>query len=332
MAGSNAIMQAIKSGEFATIYLLYGEESYLKRYYKNQMVEHFGGLSGMNVNHFEGRGIDEKELASILQTAPFFEEKRFVLVENSGFFKKAPSDALLKVLENLPDFVVLLFVEEETDGKTKLFKAVKKTGELVVCDYLKEVDLVTWIAKYLSHQGKKISRASATSLIQRVGVDLETLSRELDKLVSYVGSAKTVTTEDVLDVSIKRSEYRIFDLIDAVGSGKKREAFQIYYDLVESGMKAPMILYMLARQCNQMLLASLMKNGGKGIPEITRHLGLHGDWLAKKLVSQASHYDSKHLKKLFEECVSYEEAVKSGRLGDQVACEMILVDLLNTDR
>lgn len=72
MAGSNAIMQAIKSGEFATIYLLYGEESYLKRYYKNQMVEHFGGLSGMNVNHFEGRGIDEKELASILQTAPFF--------------------------------------------------------------------------------------------------------------------------------------------------------------------------------------------------------------------------------------------------------------------
>lgn len=52
----------IKKREFRPVYLLWGEEEFLKRSYKNRLREAITGGDTMNYNFFEGKGIDRKSV------------------------------------------------------------------------------------------------------------------------------------------------------------------------------------------------------------------------------------------------------------------------------
>lgn len=88
------LTQDIKNHSFKPVYLLYGDEAFLKNSYKNQMRTAISGDDTMNYNYFEGKGLDLNELISLADTMPFFSEKRLIMVEDSGFFKGA-SDELV---------------------------------------------------------------------------------------------------------------------------------------------------------------------------------------------------------------------------------------------
>ena len=120
--------QDIKTGEFKQIYLLYGEEAFLKNSYKNRLKEAIIGDDTMNFDRFEGKGLDVDELIRLADTMPFFAERRLILVEDSGFFKSA-SDALVQYLPSMPDTTILLFVETEVDKRNRLYKKVKDIAE-----------------------------------------------------------------------------------------------------------------------------------------------------------------------------------------------------------
>ena len=82
------IQADIKSGNFKQVYLLYGEEAYLKQQYKQNLVKALNPDGDtMNFNHYEGKGIDVKQLIDLCETMPFFAERRVVLLEDTGFFK-----------------------------------------------------------------------------------------------------------------------------------------------------------------------------------------------------------------------------------------------------
>ena len=70
------IQADIKSGNFKQVYLLYGEEAYLKQQYKQNLVKALNpGGDTMNFNHYEGKGIDVKQLIDLCETMRFFAER-----------------------------------------------------------------------------------------------------------------------------------------------------------------------------------------------------------------------------------------------------------------
>ena len=96
------INEDIKSGQYKKVYLLYGEESFLKQSYKKKLKEAVAGDDTMNYNYFEGKGLDVNELISLSDTMPFFSDKRLIIIEDSGFFKTS-SEALADYLPMIPD-------------------------------------------------------------------------------------------------------------------------------------------------------------------------------------------------------------------------------------
>lgn len=67
------IQEDIKSGKFKQVYLLYGEEAYLKQQYKRNLVKALNPDDDtMNFARYEGKGIDIRELISLFDTMPFF--------------------------------------------------------------------------------------------------------------------------------------------------------------------------------------------------------------------------------------------------------------------
>ena len=123
--------QDIKSREFERVYLLYGEEAFLKKSYKNRLKEAVMGDDTMNYNYFEGKGLDVKELISLADTMPFFSDKRLIIIEDSGFFKSA-ADEMVEYLPSLPDTTCIVFVESEVDKRNRMYKKVKEIGYAAV--------------------------------------------------------------------------------------------------------------------------------------------------------------------------------------------------------
>ena len=118
----------IKSGTPEQIYLLYGEEAFLRRSYKNRLKELITGGDEMNYAYFEGTGIDVPAVIDLAQTLPFFAERRLIIVENSGWFSGKDASALVKVLEELPETTYLIFCEESIDKRMVFTKKVLELG------------------------------------------------------------------------------------------------------------------------------------------------------------------------------------------------------------
>ena len=110
--------QDIKEHTFRPVYLIFGEETFLRNSYKNRLRDAVAGEDTMNTAGFEGKGLDVQELVRLADTMPFFAERRLILVENSGFFKSAP-DILVQYLPSMPDTTCLVFVESEVDKRSR---------------------------------------------------------------------------------------------------------------------------------------------------------------------------------------------------------------------
>ena len=60
-----SLNEDLKSGQFHKVYLLYGDEAYLKKLYKDRLREAIVGEDTMNYAYFEGKGISDKEVIDL---------------------------------------------------------------------------------------------------------------------------------------------------------------------------------------------------------------------------------------------------------------------------
>ena len=109
-----SILEDIKNQDYKKVYLLYGDEAYLKQQYKHRLLQALVSEEDtMNFSRFEGKGINVREVIDLAETMPFFSDRRVILMENTGFFK-TKSEELAEYMSTLPDYICFLFVEEAT--------------------------------------------------------------------------------------------------------------------------------------------------------------------------------------------------------------------------
>lgn len=167
-----SINQDIKNNEFRQIYLLYGEEDYLRKHYKIALTKGMVDENSMNYSFFEGKNLNVGEIIQMAETLPFFSERRLVVVENSGFFKSANED-LVNYLNVIPKTTHFIFVEKDIDRRGKFYKTVKSNGYVCELNSPGNNELIQWVMKYFQISNKKISAQVADYIIQTVGTDME---------------------------------------------------------------------------------------------------------------------------------------------------------------
>ncbi len=315
--------QDIKTGEFKRFYLLFGEEEFLKQSYKKRLREAIAGDDTMNYNYFEGKGLDVRELISLANTMPFFSEKRLILVEDSGFFKAA-SDELAEAMADIPDTTCMVFVESAVDKRNRLYKKVKELGYAAELKKQDASQLARWAAGILARNGRKITAATMELFLEKTGDDMETISSELEKLISYTMGREVVTAEDVEAVTTVQVTNKIFEMVNAIVKGKTGTAMDLYEDLLTLKEPPMRILFLIARQFNQLFLAKELVDSGADRSAIASKLKVP-PFVAGKLMPQARSFTREQIAGCVEACVEAEEAVKTGRLGDRMAVELMIV-------
>lgn len=322
------IAQDIKSGQLKNVYLLYGEEAYLRRQYRDNLKRALVPEDDtMNCSIYSGKDFNVNEMMDMAGTMPFFAERRVIVVENSGLFKAAVNDRLLELLKNMPDTTYLIFVEEEIDRRGKLYKAVTANGYAALCEVQDEATLKKWIMGLLKKENKMITADALNLLLDKTGANMENIRREVEKLVCYKYFDEGITAQDVEEICTVQIQNRIFEMVDAVAAKNQKSALALYYDLLAL-KEAPMkILSLIARQFHMLLQVKEMRQKGYPENEIAQQTGLNAYFLKKKYIPQAAQFQLQKIEAALRECVEAEERVKTGKMPDILSVELIIVGL-----
>lgn len=322
------IRRQIKEREFHKVYLLTGDESYLILQAK-QLLLHALVADGDEMNYavFEESKVDLQQLRELSQTFPLFAEKRVILLDRTGILKSG-KEAFLDILNELPDTTCMILVEPEADKRTKIYKWIKKNG--YVGEFLKkdqtEKVLMRWVAALLAKEKKKIRESDVRLFLERAGDDMFQIKNETDKLISYVGERPEIIREDIEAITSGEVQNKIFDLVAAIAEGDKRRALAYYDDLILLKEPPMRILFLIVRQYRILLLISNMRNLHKPDKDIAQAAGIPV-FAIRKNASQLRGYTLAMLEHCIAACIQVEEEIKTGRIGDQIGVETLIVGL-----
>lgn len=318
------INEDIKLNQFKNVYLLFGEEDYLKIQYRDKLVHAvLPEEDTMNYAHFSGKSLSEGEIIDLAETMPFFAEHRVIVLEDTGFFKNA-TDKLPDYMKELPEYLVMVFVEQEVDKRNRMYKAVQKTGYAAEFAKQTEQTLLTWVAGILKKNRKSITRGDAEYLLSRTGTDMSNIYSEVEKLICYAYDRSVITKKDIDAVCTEQMENRIFEMIRAVTERNQKKALDLYYDLLALKEPPMRILFLIAKQFNQLLQAKELTEHGNNQKEIESKLGVPG-FVARNAVNCARQYTKEELENIVRDCTQTEEDVKTGRLTDTLSVELLIV-------
>ena len=319
-----SIQEDIKTGNFKQSYLLFGEEAYLKQQYKEKLLNALNPDGDtMNFSRYEGKGIDVKQVIDLCETMPFFADRRIILLEDTGFFKNK-CEELADYMKSLPDYLVLVFAESEVDKRSRMYKAVKSSGRVTEFAKQDEKTLMRWAAGILGKEGKKITQKDMELFLTKTGTDMGNIRMELEKLVAYTEGKDIVAAEDIEAVCVTQTTNKIFDMVRAVTEKNQKKALELYYNLLTLKEPPMRILFLLAKQFRQLLLTKKMAGEGASQNEIASRLGVPS-FVVRNISACARSYTVEELERAVEDFVDAEEAVKTGRLGDVLSVELLIV-------
>ena len=318
------INEDIKNGTFRRVYLLYGDEDYLKLQYKNTLLRALVTEGDtMNFSRFEGKEAQVPALIDLAETMPFFADHRVILVEDSGFFKNA-APQLAEYLPDMPETTCMIFIEKEVDKRSKTYKSLKDIGRMVEFKTPDEKMLTRWVLTVLQKNGKKLTQPTMQLFLEKAGNSMGNIDRELEKLICYVGDREIIQMDDVEEICTGQTENRIFDMIHMMAEKRQKEALELYYDLLALKEPPMRILFLLVRQFNILLQVKTMVAAGMEQNQIADRAGLRS-FTIRRYRSEAGHFSVQKLKEALRDCARAEEDVKTGRLDDRLSVELILV-------
>jgi len=320
------INENIANNQYKNIYLLMGTEKYLKKQCKDKLKKALvqEGFE-MNYNYYEGDGINPSDVIANIATMPFFADYRLVVIENSGFFKKG-CEMLEEYIKNPVSTTIIVFVEEEVDKRSKLYKALLDNAYIASLDMPSTNDLKRWVLAGVSAAGLKIRDSACEYFLENSATSMENISKELEKLICYTLDKGEINIDDVKAVCIQKLEDRIFDMMTFMAKKEQKRALELYADLLLLKEAPIRILFMMARQYNQMLLCKDLLKEGKGNKEIALLLSVR-DFVVPRLAGIVKNYTREEIKKCVELCVDTENAIKTGNVNDQIGVEMAIVEL-----
>ena len=218
-------MNFMPSSDVKPIYVLHGDDEFLKDQNRRQVVAQIIGQTDpqLCVSTFDAT----VELATVmdeLRTLPFLAPHRVVIVREADAFIAANREALERYCDAPCRTATLLLIVSAWNSAHRIAKAVARIGQAIDCSVSDREAMAPRLNRLAEALGKKLAPDAARALEDMVGRDLASLSSEVDKLAAYVGNKPLITAADVNAVVIAASEPVDFALPNALTAAKVGDA------------------------------------------------------------------------------------------------------------
>ena len=324
------VKEDMKKGEYKGAYLLWGEEDFLKDYYKKALTQKLlnPDLADFNYKEYVSEKPDTEEVELFLSSYPCMSDKKVLFIKNSEIFKKCSESekkVWQEIFENIPDFAVIIFSEKNVDKRSALYKFADKNFSVDEFPFQKEADLINWIVRYTKNAGKDISVKNAKYLTECCGLSMYTLKNEIEKLCSHKMNEKEILQDDIDECVCKMAESRVFDMLDAFLSKNSAKGAKLYADLKLLKEEPIVINGAIFAKFNQMkkvmLLSSLPAS------EIASKLGQR-DFIVKMWQRDAAKTNLEHVNKILALCSETDHRIKNGLSAPWAAMDILIANLM----
>ena len=322
------------------VYLIYGEESYLKKTYIDKIVSKTvdSAFEDFNFHTFDGKDSTLSDIYESAQAVPMMAETKCVLVKDfpldtldeNGF------EQLGRVVEENPDDCALIFsfVAYEPKGAkwNKAIKLFEKQGYAVKLDKKTSLELAKMLENGAKRRGKPFAKGVASYLITCVGSDLNTLLNETEKVCAYA-QGEEVLKSDVDAVCIKSLDAKVFDMIKDLTAGRFDSAFRKLSLLFEQREDEFQILGALIAQYSDIYRAKAAVKSGNRAEVIAKYYNYAGKEF--RLTNAARNGSSLSFEAIGE-CVDIllqaDNTLKSSALDKRLVLEQTVVKLARAGR
>ncbi|MBU1446261.1 DNA polymerase III subunit delta [Patescibacteria group bacterium] len=303
--------------EKKNVYLFFGEDTYSAnqkvKFWRNAFEQKHGG--DMNIAILEGKKLTSSILESDIQSTPFLAEKRLIIVED--FLSRGIKDEQKKVVDvlekNLPDFCVIVFIENQLpDKRSSLYKKLNKVGHVEEFKLLMGIQLTNWIQKTAIKNELALSPNLADYLGRVAGSDLWNLSNEINKLKTY--SQTNQITKEVIDNLVHPNlSTSIFKFTDFLAHKNVKGAINTMDILMESGEEIVKIIFMIVRHFRILIQVKDLMSRNNQKPEIISKLKQH-PFAITQMMQQSPNFSSEKLREIYKSLLQIDIDMKNGKI------------------
>lgn len=322
------------------VYLIYGEESYLKKTYIDKIVSKTvdPAFEDFNFHTFDGKECTLSDIYESAEAVPMMAETKCVLV------KDFPLDALddngfgqlERVVSENPDDCALIFsfVAYEPKGAkwNKAIKLFEKYGYAVKLDKKTSMEISKMLESGAKRRGKPFAKGVASYLITCVGSDLNTLLNETEKVCAYA-QGEEVQKSDVDAVCIKSLDAKVFDMIKDLTAGRFDSAFRKLSLLFEQREDEFQILGALIAQYSDIYRAKAAVKSGNRAEMIAKYYNYSGkEFRLTNAARNGSSLSFEDIGECIEILMQADTTLKSSALNKRLVLEQTVVKLARAGR
>ncbi len=312
------------------IYLLYGTQNYLidekiKEIIKENKIDKY------NIEQFDLENNSIREIIDSSNTLSLFADKKILIIDNSFIFtgstkKIDEKDILLldNYLDNINDNTIIIFKvnNEKLDSRKKIVTKIKKVAKII--EFNKLLDINSKIKELF--EPYKIDNNVIKYFIDRVGTDMELISKEIEKIKTYKDQDKNINENDITNLTNKNINTDIFYLLDNILNNNKEKAIESYNEMIKIGEEPIKILVMLANQFRLIYQVKELSKKGYREYDIMDILD-QKQFTIKKAVERISKYKDTELLKYINDLAELDINIKSGLIDKNIGLELFILNI-----
>jgi len=337
MEATEAI-RAVQAGRFSPFYVIYGKDRYRMEQFVELIKNKMFTLDEQNMGivKYDTQETSLDEIVLEADSAPFFMEKKLILVKDSVVFCSGKDnsklehrqEALLNYMEHPLESSVLLFIvnSEKLDERKKLVKSLKNRKVIVHFPELEHIQLLQWLRKKAEEQGRQLDPDGAELLIRRVGMSMQQLVQELDKLCLLVGDRGEITRELVDQLISVTVEEDVFMLVDAIVNVKLADALAMYKGLLIRKEEPIKLVALIVRQIRMMIHIKELEEHHYSPQQIAGMIGAH-PYAVKLAAEKSKGYQKKRLAQLLSSLADLDYGMKTGKVDKALGLELFILSL-----
>lgn len=289
------IIKDIKSGKFAPVYLLMGDEPFFIDKISEALLDAVvpADLKDFNQTVFYGLESNIYDIINAARRFPMMSDLQLVAVKEAQ--KLAKIEELGHYLSTPLKSTVLLVAHKygTVDKRKKLHDKVTAAGGIVFeSKKIPDYKLPAFISSFVQTKSLTIDDKASQMLADYLGNDLSKLSNELDKLtVSLTNSTSKRITPELIEANIGISkDFNVFELQKALISKNIFKAMQIadYFDQNPKENPLVVTLGMLFNFFSNLMICYWAKD--KSENGLAAEMGLRSSFMAKDYVVAIKHY------------------------------------------
>lgn len=293
--GYTKLKDDLAAGTLGTVYILYGEEQYLRAYYTEEMRKRIvpAGWEEFNDHRLEGKDLTVQTLMETVESLPMMGERTFVQVTDWDVYRlpEEQRTALIALLEDFPDYCCLVLVYDQLEYKPsktykKLYAALDKYAQAVNFQEQSQRELVKWVSKRVKAAGHTIDNPTAEYLLFTCGSLMAGLIPELEKISAYAKGPR-ITREDIDAVAVPVLEAQVFDMTGALSKGDYNRAASVLGTLFQLQEEPIPLLALMGKELRRLYTARIALDTGKDKKWLMDRWHMRSDYPARLLMDNA---------------------------------------------